>query len=89
LIALDCQFHAVTFQFGDSLKSALVSGAARSPILCRSAFACLAGKAQLRASGIAGEVDQKDYPNGRFATLRDPEENPVQLWEPAGRDAAK
>jgi glyoxylase I family protein len=43
--------------------------------------------AQLRAAGVAVEVDPKEYPNGKFATLHDPEENPIQLWEPAGRDA--
>ena len=41
---------------------------------------------QLRAAGIAIEVDPKVYPNGRFARLSDPEGNPVQLWEPQGRD---
>ena len=25
-------------------------------------------------------------PNGWFAHLEDPEGNPIQLWEPAGRD---
>jgi predicted enzyme related to lactoylglutathione lyase len=44
--------------------------------------------AQLRAAGITVEVDPQGYPNGQFATLHDPEENPIQLWEPAGRDAA-
>ena len=43
--------------------------------------------AQLRDAGITVEVDSKSYPNGKFATLHDPEENPIQLWEPAGRDA--
>lgn len=28
-------------------------------------------------------VDSAVYPNGRFAMLRDPEGNPIQLWEPA------
>ena len=42
--------------------------------------------AQLRAAGIAVEVDPEAYPNGRFAALRDPEGNPVQLWQPAGAD---
>jgi catechol 2,3-dioxygenase-like lactoylglutathione lyase family enzyme len=42
--------------------------------------------AQLRAAGISVEVDQKQYPNGRFARLTDPEANPIELWEPAGRD---
>lgn len=37
---------------------------------------------QLRAAGIDVEVDEKVWPNGRFASLRDPEGNPVQLWEP-------
>jgi glyoxylase I family protein len=43
--------------------------------------------AQLRAAGIAVEIDPQSYPNGRFARLRDPEENPIELWQPAGRDA--
>ena len=38
--------------------------------------------AQLRAAGIAVEVDPETYPNGKFATVHDPEENPIQLWEP-------
>ena len=38
---------------------------------------------QLEAAGIAVEVDPELYPNGRFATVRDPEGNPIQLWEPA------
>jgi predicted enzyme related to lactoylglutathione lyase len=43
--------------------------------------------AQLRASGIAVEIDPEAYPNGRFARLHDPDGNPVELWEPAGRDS--
>ncbi len=39
--------------------------------------------AQLRYVGIAVEVDHEQYPNGRFASLHDPEGNAVQLWEPA------
>ena len=42
--------------------------------------------AQLRASGIAVEIDPEPYPNGRFARLHDPEGNPIELWEPDGRD---
>jgi glyoxylase I family protein len=42
--------------------------------------------AQLRAADITVEVDQKTYPNGKFAKLHDPEENPIQLWEPATPD---
>lgn len=37
---------------------------------------------QLRAAGIEVKVDPETYPNGRFAELRDPEGNPIQLWEP-------
>jgi len=43
--------------------------------------------AQLRASGITVEVDPKQYPNGRFARVYDPEGNPIELWQPEGRDA--
>jgi catechol 2,3-dioxygenase-like lactoylglutathione lyase family enzyme len=42
--------------------------------------------AQLRAAGIVVEMEG-DYPNGRFARLNDPEGNPIQLWEPQGRNA--
>jgi predicted enzyme related to lactoylglutathione lyase len=42
--------------------------------------------AQLRERGITVEVDAEVYPNGRFARLSDPEGNPIQLWEPAGKD---
>ena len=42
---------------------------------------------QLRGAGVAVEVHEESYPNGRFADLRDPEDNPVQLWQPAGADA--
>lgn len=44
--------------------------------------------AQLRDEGTDVEVDPETYPNGRFAALRDPEGNPLQLWQPAGADAA-
>jgi predicted enzyme related to lactoylglutathione lyase len=40
--------------------------------------------AQLRRAGIEVEVDGEVYPNGRFARLKDPENNPIQLWEPKG-----
>lgn len=42
--------------------------------------------AQLRANGIAVEVDPEEYPNGRFGKLVDPEDNPIQLWQPGGVD---
>ena len=45
--------------------------------------------AQLRAAGISVEVDQQQYPNGRFARLSDPEGNPIELWQPDGRDAPR
>ena len=37
---------------------------------------------QLRAAKIEVAVDPEKYPNGRFARLRDPEGNPIELWEP-------
>lgn len=42
--------------------------------------------AQLRRAGVEVEVDPTTYPNGTFADLHDPEDNPVQLWQPAGVD---
>jgi glyoxylase I family protein len=39
--------------------------------------------AQLQAAGIEVKVDAQTYPNGRFASLHDPEGNPIQLWQPA------
>jgi len=43
--------------------------------------------AQLTAAGIAVEMDPESYPNGRFASLLDPEGNAIQLWQPDGADA--
>jgi glyoxylase I family protein len=43
--------------------------------------------AQLRSAGIDITIDPQAYPNGRFAHLHDPEQNPIELWQPAGRDA--
>jgi len=37
--------------------------------------------AQLEAAPIEVAVDPEPYPNGRFASLTDPEGNPVQLWQ--------
>jgi predicted enzyme related to lactoylglutathione lyase len=42
---------------------------------------------QLRDANVAVEVDTTEYPNGVFANLRDPEGNPIQLWEPRGKAA--
>ena len=38
---------------------------------------------QLRAAGINVRVDEQNYPIGKFARLTDPEDNPIELWEPA------
>ncbi len=38
--------------------------------------------AQLRRAGITVTVDPETYPNGWFASLNDPEGNPIQLWQP-------
>ncbi len=45
--------------------------------------------AQLRAAGIAVEVDATVYPNGRFAHLHDPDGNPIELWQADGTDATR
>jgi glyoxylase I family protein len=37
--------------------------------------------AQLTKARIAVEVDTTDYPNGKFASLSDPEGNQIQLWQ--------
>jgi glyoxylase I family protein len=37
---------------------------------------------QLRGAGESVTVDPERYPNGRFAALRDPEGNGIQLWQP-------
>ena len=42
--------------------------------------------AQLREKGVVVEMDPEVYPNGRFARLSDPEDNPIQLWQPGGKD---
>jgi glyoxylase I family protein len=44
---------------------------------------------QLRGASIDVEVDPEFYPNGRFASLTDPEANPIQLWQPARRAAGE
>jgi predicted enzyme related to lactoylglutathione lyase len=45
--------------------------------------------AQLRAAGIAVEVDPRLHPNGRFAHTADPEGNPIELWQAGGTDAQR
>ena len=44
--------------------------------------------AQLRLAGATVTIDPERYPNGRFGRTHDPEGNPIELWEPAGKDAA-
>jgi glyoxylase I family protein len=43
--------------------------------------------AQLQAAGIEVKIDPQSYPYGRFARLHDPEGNPIELWQPAAKDA--
>ncbi|HMH58303.1 MAG TPA: VOC family protein, partial [Galbitalea sp.] len=43
---------------------------------------------QLRLGGSEVTVDPTTYSMGRFASLTDPEGNPIQLWEPTGVDAS-
>jgi len=38
--------------------------------------------ARLESKGVQVKIDSETYPNGRFARLRDPEGNPIELWEP-------
>ena len=68
-------FPETTDYFGDRKQAWMVNFRVRN---------LEAMAAQLRARGIAVEVDAQQYPNGRFARLYDPEGNPVELWEPAG-----
>jgi glyoxylase I family protein len=42
---------------------------------------------QLSVAGISVKMDPQQYPNGRFARIHDSEGNPIELWQPAGRDA--
>ena len=35
-----------------------------------------------KVTGIGGLFFRARYPNARFAHLRDPEGNPIELWEP-------
>jgi predicted enzyme related to lactoylglutathione lyase len=73
-------FPETTEYFGDSKQMWMVNFRVRD---------LDAMVAQLRAAGIAIEVDAQQYPNGRFARLHDPKGNPVELWQPAGRDAPR
>ena len=44
--------------------------------------------AQPESAGVSVKIDPEPYPNGLFARLHDPEGNPIELWEPKGRDAS-
>jgi glyoxylase I family protein len=70
-------FEESTGYFGDPRRQWMVNFRVRS---------LAAIVAQLRAAGIAVEIDPQTYPNGVFARLTDPEGNPIELWEPQGRD---
>jgi glyoxylase I family protein len=71
-------FPASTTYFGDEQQTWMINFRVRN---------LDAMVSQLRESGIAVEIDAETYPNGRFARLNDPEGNPIQLWEPAERNA--
>jgi len=73
-------FPETTDYFGDSKQIWMINFRVRD---------LSAMTAQLRAAGIGIDVDPQHHPNGRFARLHDPEGNPVELWEPAGRDAPR
>jgi glyoxylase I family protein len=45
--------------------------------------------AQLQAAGIEVQGHDREYPNGRFAELADPEGNRIQLWEPNAASRAR
>ena len=45
--------------------------------------------AQLRDAGIGVEINPQPLPNSQFARLHDPEGNPIELWQPKGRDAPR
>jgi glyoxylase I family protein len=66
-------FPADTDYFGDATKTWMINFRVRD---------LDALVATLRARDIEVKVDPETYPNGRFARLRDPEGNPVELWEP-------
>lgn len=72
-------FPEDTGYFGDARKQWMINF--RLPNLDAMA-------AQLRSAGIPIEIDPEPYPNGRFARIHDPEGNPIELWQPTGRDAA-
>jgi len=73
-------FTQTTTYFGDSEKAWMIN------LRVRNLDAMVS---QLQSVGISVKVDPKRHPNGRFARLHDPEGNPIELWEPAGRDLSR
>jgi glyoxylase I family protein len=71
-------FAADTKYFGDPAKQWMINFRVRD---------LDAMAAQLRAAGITVDIDQEKYPNGRFARIHDLEGNPIELWQPAAKDA--
>ena len=70
-------FPADTTYFGDPAKQWMINFRVRD--LDKMAK-------QLRTNGITVEVDPQTYPYGRFAKVGDLEGNPIQLWQPGGKD---
>jgi glyoxylase I family protein len=66
-------FPEATDYFGDAKKTWMLNFRVRNLDAMAS---------QLRAAGIAVEINAESYPNGRFARLHDPEGNPIELWQP-------
>lgn len=66
-------FPEASDYFGDAAKSWMINFRVRDLV---------AIVAQLEAAGITVSVDLHEYPNGRFARLRDPEGNPIEWWQP-------
>jgi glyoxylase I family protein len=73
-------FPADTDYFGNAAKSWMVNFRVRDLDSMAS---------RLRSAGITVKVDPRQYPNGRFARLKDPGGNPIELWQPDGRDAPR
>lgn len=72
--------------FGSETQDTQLGGAGRSWRINFRVRDLDAMVTQLRTAGISVEVESTIYPNGRFAHLRDPDGNHIELWEPAGAD---
>ena len=73
-VTIFAPFPETTRQFGDPSRQWMMNFRVRD---------LEAMAAQLRANQIAVVIDPQLYPNGRFASLQDPEGNPIQLWQPS------